>query len=81
MTDPREEKKFTSGEVMTLVESFRNDIRTIAEDLGSVKENVIGLKEDMVEVKTDLTTIKDTLRIAIPSITNRVTKLEAKVGA
>ena len=75
-----EGKNFSNNEVMALVESFRNDIRGIAEDLSSVKDDVSILKEDMTEVKTDLILIKDAVRVAIPALTQRVNRLESKAG-
>ena len=72
-----EGKNFSNNEVMALIESFRSDIRLIAEDLGSVKEDVGQLKSDMGEVKAKLTSVEDALRITIPSLSKRVAALEA----
>ena len=76
----KNDQTYSATEVGTLVESLRNDISVIAEDLTSVKNDVSGLKTDMIQVKADLVTIKDTIRIAIPSLTRRVSILEAKAG-
>ena len=74
----KDDKRFTTNEVAVLVESFKNDIHTIAEDLSSVREDISTLKEGMAEVKNDLTTIKDAVKVAIPEINKRVATLEAK---
>ncbi len=71
---------FTSNQVAALVEDLKSDFRNVAEGVSALSEDVNRLKEDMVEVKADLTTIKDAVRVSIPSLNNRVTKLEAKVG-
>jgi len=76
----KNEKTYSVTEVGTLVESVRNDISVIAEDLSSVKKDVSLLKTDMAEVKVRLITIEDGVRIAIPSLTRRVSAIEAKVG-
>ena len=75
MPNSREGKSFSNNEVMALIESFRHDIRVIAEDVGSLKEDVHVLKEDMTEVKRRLTSIEDAIRLTIP----RISKLEAKI--
>lgn len=76
-----EDKGFTNSQVGALIESFKNDIKAIAEDLSSVREDITVLKTDMTHVKEDLTQVKDAVRLAIPALTKRVTNLEAKVGA
>ena len=74
----REDKPFTSTEVGTLIESFRNDMSIMAERLIRVEEKVDVLQIDVNELKTDMKTVKDVLRIEIPSINSRLISLEAK---
>ena len=79
--DNKDDKGFTNSQVGALIESFRIDIKAIAEDLSSAREDITILKIDMVQVKEDLTFVKDAVKLAIPALTKRVTQLEAKVGA
>ena len=79
MAEPK--KDFSPTEVGSLVESFRHEIRLIAEKVDAVQEDVISLKNDMAEVKTDLAAVKDAIRITVPSHEKRIGKLESKVGA
>lgn len=80
MPSNKPNKTFTVTEVGTLVESFRNDISVIAEDLRSVKEDVNILKSDVHELKLDMKVVKDVIRIEIPFLKERVTRLEVKTG-
>lgn len=74
------DKTYTSTEVGTLVESFRNEIRVIAERIVPMSEDMAVLKEEMKEVKADIRVIKDVIRIEIPSLKNRVSKIETHIG-
>ncbi|MBI2871222.1 MAG: hypothetical protein HYY14_05870, partial [Candidatus Omnitrophica bacterium] len=76
----RENKEFSSREVATLVESLKSNISTIAEDVVSVKEDVAILKHDMVEVKSDVAIIKDAIRVTLPSLDKRLTRVESQQG-
>ena len=87
MKDPREEKNFTSGEVMALVEDLKSEFRAVAEGVTSLDERMCGLeedvqtlKDDMTVIKSDLVLIKDAVHLAIPSLNNRLKKLETKIG-
>ena len=81
VTKKKTEDNFTVTEVGTLVESLRNDISVIAEDLTSVKNNVNILRTDVHELKNGMKIVRDVVRIAIPSLSVRVSSLEAKVGS
>ena len=70
---------FTSNEVGALIESFRNDIRVIAEDQASMKDDLSALKNDMREVKEDLAMVKDAVKNSLSALDVRVTGPEAKV--
>ena len=71
------ENEFTARQVTTLVESFRNDISVIAEKVDIISTQMIEVKTDIKEIKSDLIIIKDVIRIEIPSLKNRVIKLES----
>ena len=78
--DKQNDKTFSVTEVGTLVESLRGDISVVAENMVSVKDDFSVLKSDVHELKTDMKLVKDVIRVAIPSLSARVTNLEAKVG-
>ncbi len=72
------EDKFSAREVAVLVESLRSDFW----GLGEV---VVPLREDMAEVKERLSTLEDkvlslddAIRLAVPHLAKRVSRLEAK---
>ena len=77
MSNPREGKSFSNNEVMALIESFRLDIRLIAEDIGSLKEDMTEVKNRLGSLETKVQTLEDAVRLSLP----RISKLEAKVGA
>ena len=83
----KESKSFTPNEVAALVEELKSEFRVVAEGvtgiderLETVEERLSGVEEKLESVKERLTGVEDAVRVAIPSLTSRVTKLEAKVG-
>ena len=81
MVKPRkEDRPFTGTEVGVLIESFRNDISIIAEDVSAIRIDVHILKTDVKDIKRRMITVEDVIRIAIPSINTRLSRLETKVG-
>ncbi len=75
----KEDRPFTGTEVGALIESFRSELRVIAEHLDTVCEDVGILKVDVRDIKNRLIVVEDTIRIALPSIYSRICVLEAKV--
>ena len=76
----KEDKNFTPNQVAALVESLRNDIKAIAEDTTSIREDMTEVKDRLSILETDVRTVKDAIQIALPSLNQRVSKLEAKIG-
>ncbi len=74
------DKPFSGTEVAVLIESFRNDIALLAEGQNAIHEDVQILKQDTAEIKMRLTTVEDVIRVAIPQIHVRLSRLETKVG-
>jgi hypothetical protein len=80
MVKPRkEDRPFTGTEVGTLIKSLRDDISVVAEGVGAIRVDVNILKNDMQDLKRKMITVEDAIRISIPSINNRLSRLEAKV--
>lgn len=76
----KNDKIFSSTEVGVLVESLRADFRTVAEVVAPIPERLTAVEERLSAVENRLTGVEDVVRVAVPSINVRLTKLEAKVG-
>ena len=85
------ENNFTPSQVGTILETLDKKIDILIEDMRgefrAVTEVVLPLREDMAEVKTRLgkvefrlTCFGDAVQVAVPSLTRRVSALEAKAG-
>lgn len=70
-----EGKSFSNNEVMALIESFKNDIKVIAEDTTALREDMTEVKERLSGVEVRLTGVEDAVRGTLP----RLTKLEVKL--
>ena len=88
VANPREEKDFSNNEVMTLIENLKSEFRAVAEGVTLLDERLVtvegrlgGVEGRLGAVENRLSAVEDAVRIAVPSLTSRVTKLEAKVGA
>ena len=75
-----EDRPFTGTQVGALIESFRDELSVFGEKLNTVSEDVAVLKEDVRELKSDMVIVKDILRVEIPRINSRLTRLENKVS-
>ena len=71
---------YTSTEVGVLVESLRSEFRTIAEVVVPLREDMIDVKARLSNLESDMKEVKSVIRIALPSINQRLSALEAKVG-
>ena len=81
MPSSGEGKSFSNNEVMALIEDFRGNIRLIAEDVSSLREDMTEVKDRLSSLEIEIRSLKDVIQVAVPDLTRRVTKLEAKVGA
>lgn len=80
---PGVEDKFTAREVAALVEDLRSEFRVVSEGLVSLlplREEMVEVKERLTKVEERLGSVEDVLRIALPDLTKRVSRLESKVG-
>ena len=75
----KNDKTYSTTEVGTLVESFRDEIHVITERLSPLINDVSELKSDMKEVKSKLTTVEDAVKVAFPAVFKRLDRLENKV--
>lgn len=69
------DKAFSGTEVGALIESFRQDISLLAEGQNALREDVSIIKQDVSEIKVRLTTVEDVIRVAIPQIHVRLSRL------
>ena len=74
------EENFTPTQVGALLENMDKKIDLIAEAVAPLREDMIEVKERLTSVETRLTHVEDAVRIAIPSLTKRVERLETKSG-
>jgi len=74
------ERNFSSSEVMTMFGSLKNDIAIIAEGQGSLSQAVSVLKTDVSEIRKKLISVEDTIRLSLPNIFSRFSKLEFKAS-
>ena len=83
MTDPNKgpSKEFTAGHVAAMIESFDGKVSAMAESVEAIREDVNVLKTDVAELKSDMVFVKDAIKVAIPDLAKRVSRLETKVGA
>ena len=79
MPEPRD--NFTPAQVGALLKNLEKKIDTVLEVISPIREDVDVLKEDNKEIKERLTRIEDAVRISVPDLNKRVSKLEAKLRA
>lgn len=75
-----DDKHYTSTEVGALVESFRNDISVIAEGVQELTERMDHVEIRLEHIENRLIVCEDAIRISMPDLYKRVTRLETKVG-
>ncbi|MBI4711075.1 MAG: hypothetical protein HY767_01220 [Candidatus Omnitrophica bacterium] len=73
-------KMFSSTEVGTLIEELRSDFRAVVEVVAPLPERLTRVEERLSAVENRLIRVEDVVRVAIPSLSTRVSTLEAKVG-
>ena len=75
----KEDKPFSSTEVMTLIESFRSDVGVIAEKVDDLSGRMGKVEDRLEAVEFEVRSMKDVIRVAIPDHERRITQLEAKL--
>ena len=76
----KNDKIFSSTEVGVLVESLRSDFRSVTEVVIPLREDMADVKDRLTKVEVRVKSLEDAVRVAIPSLSTRVSTLEAKVG-
>ena len=76
----KEPKSFTPNEVAALVEELKSEFRAVVEVVAPLPNRLDKVEERLAVVETEVRSLKDVIGIALPSLTRRVDKLEAKVG-
>jgi len=83
----KNETGFTNSEVGALVENLQSGFNVVAEEvrglsdrMGVVEDKLVGVEERLGGVELRLSCVEDAVRIAIPSLSKRVSALEAKAG-
>ena len=74
------EDKFTAREVAVLVEELGNKFRTVSEAVLPLREDMAEVKERLSKVESRLTLVEDAVRIAVPSLSKRVSRIETKLN-
>ena len=69
---------FSATEVGTLLETMDHKIDFIVEIIVPMQKDMGEVKERLTNLETDMRLVKDVIRIEIPSLKKRVTRLEAK---
>jgi len=72
------EDKFTAREVAVLVEELKSEFRTVAEVVAPIPERLSAVEERLTIVETEVRSLKDVIRLAIPDLSKRVSRLETK---
>jgi hypothetical protein len=76
----KNDKAFSSAEVGTLVESLRADFRAVTEVVAPLPGRLTAVEEKLSAVEDRLIRVEDVVRVAILSLSTRVSTLETKVG-
>ena len=74
------EEGFTPSQVGALLETMDKKIDFLAEGIAPIPERLEKIEERLTKVEIKLISVEDAVRIAIPSLTKRVNRLENKVG-
>ena len=77
---PSMKDAYTPTEVGALIESLRSDFRLVSEGLLALRKDMDDVKERLSKLETRVQRLEDAVRVSLPSITVRLTNLEAKVG-
>jgi hypothetical protein len=75
-----EDRTFTATEVGTLIESFDRKLTMVAEGVSGLTVRMDRVEIRLSAVEARLTSVEDAVRVAIPSLTRRVDRLESKAG-
>ena len=75
-----EKNGFTNNEVVTMFESLKSEIGIIAEGVSDLGGRMSSVENRLSSVETEVKSLKDVMRVAIPTLSQRVTRLETKVG-
>jgi len=76
----KNDKAFSNTEVGVLVESLRADFRAVTEVVAPIPERLTAVEERLSSVENRLMRVEDVVRVAVPSLSNRVSVLETKAG-
>ena len=78
-TKPAKET-FTTTEVGTLVEGLRSEFRTVVEVVAPLPGRLSAVEDRLSRVEVRLTGVEDAVRIALPSLSKRVSRIETKLS-
>jgi hypothetical protein len=74
------EDKFTAREVGVLIEDLKSQFQIVAEVVAPLPERLSAVEERLGKVEVEVRSLKDVIRIAIPDLYKRVSRLETKAG-
>ena len=70
------DENFTPTQVGTLLEAINKKIDLLTESAAPIPERLSEVEERLTKVETRLISVEDVVRIAIPSLSKRVARLE-----
>ena len=79
--DPKNPKIFSTNEVAALIEDLKGEFRSVVEVVSPLSERMDKVENRLGVLETKVDTLSDAVRVALPSLNQRVSKLEAKIGA
>ena len=74
------DENFSASEVGALLERIESKFDTFAEALAPIPDRMLAVEERLTAVESHFMTMEDAVKIALPELFKRVTKLENKVG-
>ncbi|MBI2167124.1 MAG: hypothetical protein HYU34_02635 [Candidatus Omnitrophica bacterium] len=71
---------FTPREVAVLVEELCSEFRTVSEVVRPLREDMADVKERLTTLEFKVQSLDDAVRLSIPGLNKRVSRLEVKAG-
>ena len=81
MTKERDKKdKYSVTEVGILIESFQKDLGSVAEEVRGLGDWREGVNLRLESIEGRLIRMEDAVRVSVPDLSKRLSRLEAKAG-
>ena len=76
----KEDRPFSGTEIGALIESFRHDLSLVAEEVRGLGEWRGRVEEGLTGIENRLVLVEDAVRVGMPDLYKRISRLETKVG-